>query len=240
MTTDTTLFISDLHLASDQPQLTALFSRFLQQQAKHCSALYILGDLFDAWLGDDLIQSFQRQIINEIKQISSAIPVYFMAGNRDFLIGEQFAKLSGVHLLNEPAIINLYGIPTLLMHGDSLCLEDKSHLRFRRLSHSRFMRGIYYSFPISWRLALANKIRTNSYKKNLRKGIRPATPSEIPRIMRQYNVSQFIHGHTHLPGIQYLQVENQWHSRHILSDWGPKCHYLMANNQGRLIHHYMI
>ncbi len=240
MISHATLFISDLHLSTDRPDLTDCFLRFLQHQAANCQALYILGDLFDMWLGDDLLEPYHQTIINALAHTSKTTPIYFMHGNRDFLIDKEFANACNMTLLPEPSVIDLYGKPTLLLHGDSLCVDDKAHLRFRRITRNRILRKVYFKLPVAWRRTLAHKIRQKSIANNRRAGIRPLTASEIPRIMQQYHVSQLIHGHTHIPGIHLFKLENQWVCRHILSDWGPKGHYLAANLQGQLQHNYML
>lgn len=218
----TTLFISDLHLSKDNPQLTHKFLTFLKQQATQAEALYILGDFFDVWIGDDDNTKYHQSIIGALKQIQThGVPIYFMVGNRDFLIGERFAQLSGCQLIPDPSIINLYGIDTLLKHGDDLCINDKSHLLFRRITRNPTIKKLFLIFPLAWRCSIAKKVRTISRQKGSKKKqeISDIPPQEIIKTMGKYKINHFIHGHTHRPMIHIFDLTHQPKVHFVLSDW---------------------
>ncbi|WP_342228199.1 UDP-2,3-diacylglucosamine diphosphatase [Rickettsiella endosymbiont of Rhagonycha lignosa] len=218
-----TLFISDLHLSSDQPEITQLFLDFLHQQAREADALYILGDLFETWVGDDNLGPYNQMIISELADLTArGIATYFMPGNRDFLIGKRFIQQTGCHYLADPTIINLYGNSTLLTHGDSWCTLDKHYLRYRRWSRYPFWQFLFLQLPLPWRQKVAKYLRGQEH-------------SNTPIAMAKYDVvisdllaylqhhpgtNQIIHGHTHLPSIQLIKsTENIWIRRFVLSDW---------------------
>lgn len=215
-----TLFISDLHLEPSRPEITALFINFLEQQATQAEALYILGDFFEAWIGDDDQSTLNQTVKAALKILTqNNIPVYFMHGNRDFLIGKQFAQETGCRLLPDPTKIDLYGIPTLLMHGDLLCTQDQSYLKFRTKVHKRWAQKIFLTLPLTIRKKIATKIRQGSEQhiSITNEKIMDVTPAEVDRIMAQYQVKQLIHGHTHRPNIHHLQqghriVLGAWHN----------------------------
>lgn len=216
-----TLFISDLHLDTAHPAITQLFLDFLQQQAIHADALYILGDFFALWIGDDNHSAFNQTICNALSTLTRAgVPVYFMHGNRDFLIGEKFLQQTGCQLLTDPTVIDLYGTPTLLMHGDTLCTADSSYLKFRRFVHNPTYQRIFLRTPLWLRKAIARLLRYGSERKqHENQMIMDATPAEIIRVMQQHQVSHIIHGHTHRPSIEYFSLDKQTACRIVLSDW---------------------
>lgn len=220
-----TLFISDLHLSSDQPAMTQLFLNFLQQQAKHAEVLYILGDLFETWIGDDNLSPYHQTIIAALAELTAqGVATYFMPGNRDFLIGKQFIQLTGCRYLADPSIIDLYGRPTLLTHGDSWCTLDKHYLRYRRWSRYPFFQCLFLHLPLVWRQKIANYLRgqehtsmpTNTAKYDV-------VMADLLACLKHYpGTQQIIHGHTHLPSIQLIkQTDNTWVKRFVLSDWHP-------------------
>ncbi|MDF2868373.1 MAG: lpxH, partial [Gammaproteobacteria bacterium] len=157
-----TLFISDLHLSEHTPELNQEFLGLLSGKAKQADALYILGDFFEMWIGDDDITPYNHSIIAAIKQFSKIKPVYFMAGNRDFMIGQRFARNSGCQLLTDPTVINLYGKPTLLTHGDFLCTQDKGHIAFRRCTQKLWLQNLLLKLPLSWRSRMGKGLRRQS------------------------------------------------------------------------------
>jgi len=146
-----TYFISDLHLDSSKPHLTQLFYAFIDKRLEDAEQLYILGDFFEVWVGDDNHTEYNQEIINALKTLSAKINVYIMPGNRDFLIGSEFINASGTTLLEDPTVIDLYGQPTLLLHGDSLCTQDKSHQRFRKLSRNPKLNRWFLKLPLAIR-----------------------------------------------------------------------------------------
>lgn len=216
-----TLFISDLHLSEKSPELTQLFLSFLQNQARQADALYILGDLFEMWIGDDNATPYNQAIIAALKQLSQCIPVYFMAGNRDFMIGQQFAIASGCQLLPDPSLVTLYDEPTLLAHGDLLCTHDKAHVFFRRLMQKRWLQRVLLSLPLIWRYRIGYGLRSQSKQRNKRLSavMMDVNSTSLQEIMQKYRVKQLIHGHTHLPSIHYFSLNNQLVKRVVLNDW---------------------
>jgi UDP-2,3-diacylglucosamine hydrolase len=206
-----TLFIADLHLDESHQKTTAIFLEFLRTQALHADALYILGDLFEVWIGDDEISGFNENIKHSLKQLTAiGVPVYIMVGNRDFLIGQRFAKATGCQLLPDPFILDLYGQLILLTHGDALCTLDKWHMRFRKLTQNRFLRWFFLQLPLSMRRAIAKKLRSNSQRttQTLPDYIMDVAPEEVLQQLRRYDVSYLIHGHTHRPAIHQHYHEN--------------------------------
>lgn len=232
-----TLFISDLHLSPDKPHLTALFFKFIKQQATQARALYILGDFFDTWIGDDDRSTHHLTIINALKSlVCKGIPVYFMVGNRDFLIGRRFCQESACTLLSDPSVIDLYGTKTLLKHGDDLCVHDKSNLLFRKIARSYPIKKIYLALPITWRQALAKKMRSISQKKgaNTAKEISDIPADIIALTIKKYGVQQFIHGHTHRPSIHTLCTDEHYKRHIVLSDWDQTGNYCIVKPNGEL------
>ena len=217
-------FIADLHLSPQRPELTELFKRFLQQDLKDVEELYILGDLFDAWVGDS---AFSRMIAGYLRQLKARhITLYFMPGNRDFLIDRDYAAEMGAQLLSDPCVIDLYGVKTLLKHGDDLC-ADRFHLVFRRISRYASVKKAFLSLPLNIRQAFARAIRGVSRWRNPR----PLKRSDVSlplvqHVMKAHHVRQLIHGHTHQPGIHDFQYQHQWYRRMVLSDWHEKAHNL--------------
>ncbi|MDH5407745.1 MAG: UDP-2,3-diacylglucosamine diphosphatase [Gammaproteobacteria bacterium] len=216
-----TLFISDLHLSPQHPELTQLFIKFLQHEAPHAEKLYILGDLFEVWLGDDMVLPDYQQAIKEIKQLSESVPVLVMHGNRDFLMRETFAAMSGCTLLSDSEIIDLYGTPTLLLHGDTLCTDDKAYQDFRNMVRNPDWQKELLAKSPEERLALAKKYREISKTETEGKTneIMDVNQQTVETVMKQSGVTQLIHGHTHRPAIHDLKLDNQNAKRIVLGDW---------------------
>jgi UDP-2,3-diacylglucosamine hydrolase len=230
-----TLFISDLHLDASQPKKIQLFLDFLEQQAAKADALYILGDFFEVWIGDDATSSFHKNIIAALKKLTQAqVPVYIMHGNRDFLLGGRFLQNTGCQLLADPTLINLYGTPTLLMHGDTLCLSDTSYLRFRRWARHPFYQKAYLALPLSWRQHIANKLRKKSQQRAQKSNYLyiDADENEAMRMMLAYHAQLLIHGHTHRPSIQYFLLDGHFANRIVLSDWEETGNVLVCDSSG--------
>ena len=228
--TQQTLFISDLHLDPAQPHITTLFLDFLTHQATKADALYILGDLFEAWIGDDHDTEFNHQIKTALKNLATQVPIYLMVGNRDFLLGDRFAHESGCQLLRDPTMLDLYGTATLLMHGDSLCSDDKRHQLFRRFSQHPLVRQISLSVPLKMRQFIADKIRMTSKQ---RTGLMPAYSMDVnqkavEKVMQQQGVLQLIHGHTHQPDIHEFKMGNYNAKRIVLGAWHKKGYVLVC------------
>jgi len=230
-----TLFISDLHLDNSRPEITDLFIKFLQNEASHSDALYILGDLFETFIGDDEKTVLQQEVSHVLSHLNKkGIPVYLMHGNRDFLIGKKFARQSQIKIISDPTIINLYGKRTLLMHGDTLCTQDIDYLAFRKKARNFILQKIFLIQSLKTRQLLAEKARSISQQHNEKSelSILDATPEEIPHIMKKYQVHQFIHGHTHRPSLHYFWLNGELFFRIVLSDWEDSGHFLIYYDNG--------
>lgn len=221
----TTRFISDLHLSAERPDITELFKRFLAQEARYSDALYILGDLFDAWIGDDDLTPFHEEVIAALRELTNeGVPVYFIAGNRDFLIGSRFANATGITLLPESKVIDLYGVPTLIMHGDTLCTLDTSYLRFRKIIRNRLLLALLTRLPLSWRRKIAKKLRSGSKSQQPLSEqqliIMDATNEGVEAAFKRHGVTRMIHGHTHRPAVHQHTVAGVGDAeRIVLGDW---------------------
>lgn len=217
-----TLFISDLHLDPNEPKVTDAFCRFLTHQASEADALYILGDFFEAWVGDDDLTEYHQHIIHTLRQFTRQnIPVYFMHGNRDFLIGKKFVKMTGVQLIPDPTLIQLYGKPILLLHGDSLCILDSKHQKSRRIMHNKLCQKAVLLLPLSYRRKVGRRIRERSYQRNqnIADNIMDVADIEVTRVMTANKTQLMIHGHTHRPAIHELTIANQPAQRIVLGAW---------------------
>lgn len=217
-----TLFISDLHLHETRPHITRAFFRFLQTQAVGAEQLYILGDFFDAWIGDDDDNSLNTEVAAELKKLSdSGTQIFLMHGNRDFLLGEKFAAQAGARLIAEGTVIDLYGCPTLLLHGDDLCIDDKDYIAFRQQVRSPQWQQHILAQPLAARRALAAQLREKSQAMNSLKAedIMDVSQAEVIRVMQHAKVTRLIHGHTHRPARHTLEINAQSAERIVLGDW---------------------
>ncbi|MCP4954254.1 MAG: UDP-2,3-diacylglucosamine diphosphatase [Photobacterium aquimaris] len=231
----TTLFIADLHLSAERPDITACFLRFMAQETHHIDALYVLGDLFEMWIGDDEDSPFLRQIKQAFKTLTDVgTPCYFIHGNRDFLIGKRFSRETGITLLPEHTVVDLYGTPTLILHGDTLCIEDQAYQRYRKKVHNPVIQWLFARLPLSYRIKVGDKFRQNSGKNNQTKSqsIMDVTQTEVIRIMRDANVTQMIHGHTHRPKIHNFEIDGIPAQRIVLGDWYDNGSVLVYNVDG--------
>jgi UDP-2,3-diacylglucosamine hydrolase len=217
-----TLFISDLHLHETRPQITRAFFHFLHTQALGAEQLYILGDFFDAWIGDDDDNALNAEVAAELKRLSSAgTQIFLMHGNRDFLLGEKFAAQAGAQLMAEGSVIDLYGCPTLLLHGDDLCIDDQDYIAFRRQVRSPQWQQQILAQPLAARRALAAQLREKSQAMNSLKAedIMDVSQAEVIRVMESAGVTRLIHGHTHRPAWHALEVKEKSAERIVLGDW---------------------
>lgn len=215
----TTLFISDLHLSKEQPEILRLFLSFLEGPASKADSLYILGDLFEAWLGDDLVIPEYQPAMDALRRLtSSGVPVYVMHGNRDFLLGKQFASATGCTLIDDPAVIDLYGTPTLLMHGDLLCSDDVAYQQLRKQLRDEKWIKQFLSFSAQERIAFAQKLRQQSKEETSYKAeaMMDANSDVVVSYMKQYGVTRLIHGHTHRPAVH---EHDDGKTRYVLGDW---------------------
>ena len=217
-------FISDLHLEARRTDISRAFLHWLKNDALNADALYILGDLFEVWIGDDFSDDFTSSIISGIKALSdSGTEIFVMHGNRDFLLGEDFCKATGSQLLPDPTIINLGNKPVLLMHGDSLCTLDKEYIAFRQQVRNPQWIGNLLSKPLKERMEIARQLRDASQSSNQHKNvdIMDVTPAEVEKVMEEHGVLLLIHGHTHRPAIHTLNPgqSQQTATRRVLGDW---------------------
>ena len=217
-----TLFIADLHLQTEEPAITAGFLRFLQGEARQADALYILGDLFEAWIGDDDPNPLHQQIASAIKAVVDAgVPCYFIHGNRDFLVGQRFARQSGMLLLAEEERLDLYGREVLIMHGDTLCTDDPGYLAFRAKVHTPWIQRLFLALPMLIRRRIAARMRADSKAANSSKSmeIMDVNPQAVVDVMERHHVQWLIHGHTHRPAVHELQANGQPAWRVVLGAW---------------------
>lgn len=218
----TTLFISDLHLDPLRPQITESFLQFLASEARRADSLYILGDLFEVWIGDDDPDPHHARVMAGLRELAgTGIPVYFMHGNRDFLIGEGFAKLTGCRILSDPTLVELQGTPALLMHGDTLCTDDTEYQRFRSMVRDPAWQQTFLSKPLEERHAFAAQARSESRSQTRQKAesIMDVNQQAVEKIMLQHGVARLIHGHTHRPAIHRFTAGGKPHTRIVLGDW---------------------
>ncbi len=230
-----TLFISDLHLSGERENITELFIKFLDQRASKADALYILGDLYEVWPGDDMIQPDYLSSISKLKQLAdNGLPLYVMQGNRDFLMAEKFAEVSGANLIEDPTIIDLYGTPTLLMHGDTLCTDDVDYQKFRAMVRDPGWKEKFFSLPNDARLAMTSKYRKVSKVETAKKSmdIMDVNQQTVETVMQEHNIKQLIHGHTHRPAIHEFSVNNEKMKRIVLGDWFEQGSVLVCNESG--------
>ena len=224
------LFISDLHLSDAAPEITTCFERFLELHTQNIDELYILGDFFEVWIGDDNVTEFNTRIAHLFKQLSQTVPIYFIHGNRDFAIGNQFAKKAGFTILPEQTVIDLYGTPTLLLHGDELCTQDEEYQKFRKRARTRWWQFMMGSLPLRFRRYLANRGRKRSTQNKMRLAadIMDVTQSAVESTLIQHNVDVMIHGHTHRPNVHEFTVAGKQATRIVLGDWYEQGSMLVA------------
>ena len=233
----TTLFVSDLHLDPSRPAITELFGRFLDGEARRADALYILGDLFEAWVGDDDPSEAGTFVAARLKALTDAgVPTYFIRGNRDFLLGDAYAKRAGMTILPDPAVILLQGEPTLILHGDLLCSDDTAYQQFRTQTRDPRWQAQFLAQPLAARLAFAAQARAASkarYGELQASGqsetITDVSPATVREWFARYGVRRMIHGHTHRPAIH---DEGGGATRIVLGDWYEQGSVLRASEDG--------
>lgn len=218
-----TLFIADLHLDDARPDITALFERFLaSDEARGAHAFYILGDLVEAWIGDDDDAELPRRIAMATRGLRDAgVPVYFMAGNRDFLLGPAFAERAGMVLLDDGTVHDIEGVPTLLMHGDVLCTDDVEYQAVRAQVRTEAWKAQVLAMPLEARRAFAAKARSDSKSRTGRidETIMDVNHGAVEAAMRQAGVRRLVHGHTHRPAIHDFTLDGEAARRIVLGDW---------------------
>jgi UDP-2,3-diacylglucosamine hydrolase len=221
----TTLFISDLHLDGARPDITAQFLDFLDREARRAQALYILGDLFEAWIGDDDPDPDKRRVLQGLRSITSAgVKTFLIHGNRDFLIGKRFCRETGVELLDDGTLIDVYGRRVLLMHGDLLCIDDHAYQRLRRIVRNPIVQFVLRRLSLRQRQRLAERMREGS-KEHIKSmdiaapQIMDVNQDEVRRTFERYGVDCIIHGHTHRPAVHEIQNDGHKAVRIVLGDW---------------------
>jgi len=230
-----TLFISDLHLDPERPAVTELFLELLGTRARTADAIYILGDLFEAWTGDDDTSPMNQAVCKGLKQCATAgTPAFIMHGNRDFLLGAQFAEASGCTLLDDPALIDLYGTPALLMHGDLLCTDDKEYMAFRAMVRDPQWQHELLSKSLEERQHIAREMRTRSREQTGGKpeSIMDVNSAAVVKTMTDHQVQRLIHGHTHRPAIHDLVISGKPAQRIVLGDWYEQGSLLECTSHG--------
>jgi UDP-2,3-diacylglucosamine hydrolase len=231
------LFISDLHLCDSRPHINQAFIHFLQTTATQAKALYILGDLFEYWAGDDAIAiGHHSAVINALKKLSKAnTQIFFMHGNRDFLLGDTFAKACGASLLSDPTLLNLHGNSVLLSHGDALCTDDVDYMAFRNLVRKPAWQAEFQAQPIANRIAYIEELRSKSEQEKSTKSmqIMDVNASAVEQLLRDNDFPPlFIHGHTHRPNKHELTVDGHKVERWVLGDWYEQGSYLSLDETG--------
>lgn len=229
------LFISDLHLDPSRPQVTGLFLEFLAGAARTAAALYILGDLFEAWIGDDDPDPDHARVIAGLRAtVDSGVPVWLMHGNRDFLLGEDFARRSGVRLLPDSTVIELFGTPALLLHGDTLCTDDRAYQDFRAMVREPRWQRDFLARPIGERQAIARQLRETSQEATRGKAeyITDVNADAVAGCMRDAGVRLLIHGHTHRPAMHEFELDGQPARRIVLGDWYEQGSLLRCDTEG--------
>ncbi|WP_145536245.1 UDP-2,3-diacylglucosamine diphosphatase [Yersinia thracica] len=217
-----TLFIADLHLSVQEPAITAGFLHFIQRDAIHADALYILGDLFESWIGDDDPEPLYRQVAAALKSLQQqGVPCYFIHGNRDFLLGKRFALESGMILLPEEKVVELYGRKIVILHGDTLCTDDADYQHFRRRVHNPLIQKLFLWLPLRFRLRIAAYMRNQSQQNNSGKSqlIMDVNPHAVIETFERNNVSWMIHGHTHRPAVHTVELAAATAHRVVLGAW---------------------
>ncbi|MBT8114137.1 MAG: UDP-2,3-diacylglucosamine diphosphatase [Arenicella sp.] len=230
-------FISDLHLSEQRPQVSQAFIKFLASDAAAAEQLFILGDLFEYWIGDDAASLVGAEpILQQMSRLAEQVPCHFIAGNRDFLVGEEFCKMSGFSIMPDESVIDLYGTPTLILHGDSLCIEDHEHQLFRQMivTNEQWRDG-FLALSIPERIEAAKQARMESqqHKSSISMEIMDVTESAVLDAFVSNDVRQMIHGHTHRQATHQYKLEgNGQATRHVLGDWSQTASILIADADG--------
>lgn len=245
------LLISDIHLTPSMPLTAQRFFDFCEKEAPKVEAVFILGDLFEYWVGDDTSSSspFQQEVLRALASLSTKTKTYYVHGNRDFLIGSGFLKKTGLTLLADPSLIDIAGEKYLVCHGDSLCTADIGYQVFRGIVRKPWIQKLFLSMPLSWRRSIANSLRSNSLaqyqysasKSSALNSVRTnVTLEACAAVMKDWSMNKLIHGHTHLPAHHHEQLDQKTWQRWVLSDWdldhpvrtAPRASALAINGQG--------
>lgn len=234
------LIISDLHLCEARPKTAELFFRFIDEYAKKADALYILGDFFEFWVGDDDLTPFHQSIITKLAELREhKTQLYIMHGNRDFLLGKAFCTQTNAILLADPSVIDSFGNKIILLHGDTLCTEDKAYQRYRKIAQCYVIRRIFLLLPLRLRRKIALKLRAQNphheihYRPISQSHIADASRTTVRNYFAQHNVNTIIHGHTHRYGIHYYSEHKQ---RFVLGDWHGYGSFIQVSEAGVSLH----
>jgi UDP-2,3-diacylglucosamine hydrolase len=231
----TSWFVSDLHLDPSTPEISARFLKFLAGPARGARSLYVLGDLFEAWIGDDEPEPAHRAVIASVAAVASAgTRVFVMRGNRDFMLGERFCAESGATLLDDPAILDFGGERALLTHGDGLCVDDRAYQRLRALVHEPSLRAGFARLPIEARRRLATEAREGSreHLANASSYITDVNQPAVERVAREADVALMIHGHTHRPGVHRFRSDGRDRTRVVLGAWHDDANVVCWDDSG--------
>jgi UDP-2,3-diacylglucosamine hydrolase len=229
------IFVSDLHLCPSRPALNQVFFDFLRGPAAAAEALYILGDLFEYWAGDDDDTPFNASVISALHDLSSrGVALYLMHGNRDFLINGRFAADTGATLLPDPTLLDLYGTPTLLLHGDTLCSDDVKYMAFRAKVREPAYQRQFLAQPLAARKGIIAGLRSENAgeKKQKSEAIMDVAPATVEAVFREHGYPRMIHGHTHRPAIHHHSIDGRACERWVLSDWYTSGSYLVCDAAG--------
>jgi UDP-2,3-diacylglucosamine hydrolase len=230
-----TLFVSDLHLDASRPTQSAAFVDLLRGPARKVDALYILGDLFEAWLGDDDDSPLAGLVATELSALAAGgVPVAFIRGNRDFLLGHDYAARCSMRLLPDPTVIDLYGEPVLVLHGDLLCTDDTGYQAFRRQVRDPVWQANFLAQPLAARQAYAASARSAStaHQNAVGERITDVSPDAVESTFRQFGVRRMIHGHTHRPALHELHLDGSIRERIVLADWYGRGEALYVSADG--------
>ena len=230
------IFVSDLHLTPDRPTAHSTFFRFLQGPASSAAALYVLGDLFESWVGDDdLDDRFNASVADALLAFTAGgVALYFMHGNRDVLVGQAFTRRCGARLIADPLLVDLHGTMTLLMHGDTLCTDDVEYQKFRAYAHDAGNQRRFLEQPLAARKEQMLEMRTGSERSKQAKPmeIMDVAPAAVEQALRSHGYPRLIHGHTHRPGRHVHRVDGHVCERWVLTDWYGRAGYLRCDQDG--------
>jgi UDP-2,3-diacylglucosamine hydrolase len=220
--TGAVMLLSDLHLPDGDSPLRKAFVDFIDGPARSAAAVYLLGDIFEYWVGDDVGLPAYALEIKALRRLTThGVPVFIIVGNRDFLLGDRFSAVTGAQLLPDPVVVEIAGKRTLLTHGDLLCTADSGYQRWRRFSRARFFQRLFLRLPSNWRLAIAGSLRAKSRDATVRKAddILDVEPEAVGQALRDHAVDCIIHGHTHRPADHALRIDGRTRRRFVLADW---------------------
>ena len=229
------LFISDLHLTEERPEANERFIGFLEDKARGADALYILGDFFEYWIGDDdIAEPFNAVVAGLLRDLSRKQKLYLMHGNRDFLIGERFCAATGAQLLQDPTVAEVEGVKTLLMHGDTLCTDDVDYQAWRRTARNPAFQADFLSksLPERRRLILQMREKSKEVVQGKPAEIMDVNGDAVREVLRRHDVRRLIHGHTHRPGRHAIEVDGRRCERWVLPDWYGRGGYIEVGRAG--------